>query len=137
VEDAVARYRTASEANDIDGLIATLAPDVELVSPLSGRLVFRGQEDLRVLLSAVYGGMKGLRWREEVGDGATRVVLGDGMVGPFRLADAMVCELAEDGRIRRIRPYLRPWLSLTFVAVMLAPTIARHPAVMLRAARRA
>jgi SnoaL-like domain len=137
MEDAVARYRTASEANDIDGLIATLAPDVELVSPLSGRLVFRGQEDLRVLLSAVYGGMKGLRWREEVGDGATRVVLGDGMVGPFRLADAMVCELAEDGRIRRIRPYLRPWLSLTFVAVMLAPTIARHPAVMLRAARRA
>jgi len=137
VEDAVARYRTASEANDIDGLIAALAPDVELVSPLSGRLVFRGQDDLRVLLSAVYGGMNGLRWRQEVGDGATRVVLGDGMVGPFRLADAMVCELAEDGRIRRIRPYLRPWLSLTFLALMLAPKMARHPGVMVRAARRA
>jgi hypothetical protein len=39
VDDAVARYRTASETNDIDGLIATLAPDAELVSPLSGRLV--------------------------------------------------------------------------------------------------
>jgi ketosteroid isomerase-like protein len=137
VEDAVARYRTASEANDIDGLIAALAPDVELVSPLSGRPVFRGQDDLRVLLSAVYGGMNGLRWRQEVGDGATRVVLGDGMVGPFRLADAMVCELAEDGRIRRIRPYLRPWLSLTFLALMLAPKMARHPGVMVRAARRA
>jgi hypothetical protein len=137
VEDAVARYRTASEANDIDGLIAALAPDVELVSPLSGRLVFRGQDDLRVLLSAVYGGMNGLRWRQEVGDGATRVVLGDGMVGPFRLADAMACELAEDGRIRRIRPYLRPWLSLTFLALMLAPKMARHPGVMVRAARRA
>jgi hypothetical protein len=137
VEDAVARYRTASEANDIDGLIAALAPDVELVSPLSGRLVFRGQDDLRVLLSAVYGGMNGLRWRQEVGDGATRVVLGDGIVGPFRLADAMVCELAEDGRIRRIQPYLRPWLSLTFLALMLAPKMARHPGVMVRAARRA
>ncbi len=137
MEDAVARYRTASEANDIDGLIAALAPDVELVSPLSGRLVFRGQDDLRVLLSAVYGGMNGLRWRQEVGDGATRVVLGDGIVGPFRLADAMVCELAEDGRIRRIRPYLRPWLSLTFLALMLAPKMARHPGVMVRAARRA
>jgi hypothetical protein len=137
VEDAVARYRSASEANDIDGLIAVLAPEVELVSPLSGRLVFRGQDDLRVLLSAVYGGMNGLRWRQEVGDGATRVVLGDGMVGPFRLADAMVCELAEDGRIRRIRPYLRPWLSLTFLALMLAPKMARHPGVMVRAARRA
>ena len=75
-----------------------------------------GQDDLRILLGAVYGDMKGLRWREEVGDGATRVVLGDGTVGPFTLADAMVCELDTDGRIRRIRPYLRPWLALSFLA---------------------
>jgi ketosteroid isomerase-like protein len=136
VQDAVARYRSASEANDIDGLLATLAPDAELVSPLSGRLVFRGQEDLRVLFAAVYGGMKGLRWREELGDGATRVVLGEGTVGPFRLADAMVCELDDEGRIRRIRPYLRPWLALTFLALKLGPKMGRHPGVMLRAARR-
>jgi hypothetical protein len=136
VHDAVARYRAASEADDIEALIATLAPDVELVSPLSARLVFRGHDDLRVLLGAVYGGMKGLRWRQEVGDGATRVVLGDGTVGPFTLADAMVCELDADGRISRIRPYLRPWLAVTFLAVRLAPAIGRHPGVILRAARR-
>lgn len=135
VNDAVARYRTASEANDIDALIATLSADAELISPLSGRLVFRGHEDLRVLLGAVYGAMKGLRWREEVGDGAIRVVLGDGTIGPFRLADAMVCELDGDGRIRRIRPYLRPWLALTFLALALAPKMGRHPGVLLRAAR--
>ncbi|MGO8905306.1 MAG: nuclear transport factor 2 family protein [Solirubrobacteraceae bacterium] len=135
MDDAVARYRSASEANDIDALIATLAPDAELVSPLSGRLVFRGEHDLRVLATAVYGGMRGLRWREEVGDGAIRVVLGDGMIGPFRLADAMVCELDEDGRIRRIRPYLRPWLALSFLALKLAPKMGRHPGVLLRAAR--
>jgi hypothetical protein len=136
VDDAVARYRTASEKNDIDGLIATLAPDAELVSPLSGRLVFRGHHDLRVLLGAVYGGMKGLHWHEEIGDGPTRVVLGDGTIGPFKLADAMVCELDDDGRIRRIRPYLRPWLALTFLALALGPKMSLHPGVMLRAARR-
>jgi len=135
MEDAVSRYRTASETNDIDGVIASLAPDAELVSPLSGRLVFRGQDDLRILLGAVYGDMKGLRWREEVGEGATRVVLGDGTVGPFKLADAMVCELDTDGRIRRIRPFLRPWLAVTFLALRLAPKMGRHPAVLLRAAR--
>lgn len=135
VDDAVARYRTASETNDIDGLIATLAPDAELVSPLSGRLVFRGREDLRILLGAVYGLMKDLRWREEVGEGPLWVVMGDGRVGPLRLADAMVCELDEHGRIRRIRPYLRPWLALTLLALMLGPKIARHPGVLLRAAR--
>jgi hypothetical protein len=136
VDDAVARYRVASESNDMDGLIATLSHDAELVSPLSGRLVFRGHDDLRVLLSAVYGAIKGLRWREEVGDGATRVVMGDGTIGPFKLADAMVCELDAEGRIRRIRPYLRPWLALTFLALRLTPKMGRHPGVMVRAARR-
>jgi hypothetical protein len=136
VDDAVARFRTASEENDMDGLIATLAPDAELISPLSGRLVFRGHDDLRVLLSAVYGDMEGWRWREELGDGAARVVLGDGSIGPFKLADAMVCELDADGQIRRIRPYLRPWLALTFLALRLGPKIARHPGVIVRAARR-
>jgi hypothetical protein len=135
VDDAVARYRAASEANDIDALMDTLATDAELVSPLSGRLVFRGKDDLRILLTAVYGGMSGLRWREQVGDGSTRVVLGDGKVGPFRLSDAMVCELDQEGRISRVRPYLRPWLGLTFLALMLGPKMGRHPAVMLRALR--
>jgi hypothetical protein len=136
VDDAIARYRTASEKNDMDGLMATLAPDAELISPLSGRLVFRGHDDLRVLLSAVYGDMKGWRWREELGDGTARVVLGDGSIGPFTLADAMVCELDAEGQIRRIRPYLRPWLALTFLALKLAPKIGRHPGVIVRAARR-
>lgn len=135
MEDAVARYRAASERNDIDGLMETLAPDAELVSPLSGRLVFRGREDLRILLAAVYGSLRGLRWHEELGDGSKRVVLGDGRIGPFRLADAMVCELDEEGRIARIRPYLRPWLALTFLALVLGPRMGRHPAVIVRALR--
>jgi hypothetical protein len=135
VDDAVARYRSASEGNDIDALLASLAPDVELVSPLSGHLVFRGHDDLRVLLGAVYGSMSGLRWRDEVGEGSLRVVIGDGRIGPFELADAMVCELDQEGRIRRIRPYLRPWLGLTFLALALGPKMVRHPGVMLRAAR--
>jgi hypothetical protein len=136
MSDAVALYRRASEAKDIDGLMGSLAPGVELVSPLSGRLIFRGEEDLRILLPAVYGGMTGLRWRDEIGDGATRVVLGDGKIGPFKLADAMVLELADDGRIQRIRPFLRPWLAVTVLALALGPRMARHPGVMLRAARR-
>lgn len=133
----MARYRTASEADDIDGLMATLAADAELVSQLSGRMVFRGPADLRVLLTAVYGSMTGLRWRQEVGDGSVRVVVGDAAVGPFKIGDAMVFELAGDGRIRRIRPHLRPWLALTLLALKLGPKMGRHPGVVRRALRRA
>ncbi|HYN51791.1 MAG TPA: nuclear transport factor 2 family protein [Thermoleophilaceae bacterium] len=136
MDDAVARYRAATEANDIEAVMSVLTPDAELVSPISGRMVFRGHDDLRVLLTAVYGSMTGLRWREEVGDGSVRVVIGDAAVGPVKLADAMVFELAEDGRIRRIRPHLRPWLALTFLALKLGPKLGRHPGLVRRALKR-
>ena len=50
MDDAIAVYREASEANDLDRLLPVLAPDCEVVSPISGRMVFRGTKDLRVLL---------------------------------------------------------------------------------------
>jgi hypothetical protein len=98
-------------------------------------MVFRGRDDLRFLLGAVYSLSRDLRWREEVGDGRTRVVLGDFRVGPLRMSDAMAFELGEDGLIRRIRPHLRPWLGTTLFALLLGPRVARRPAVILRALR--
>jgi hypothetical protein len=131
--DAVAQYRAASEANDVGALMESLAPDVELVSPLSGRFVFRGEDDMRVLLGAVYSSLRALRWREEIGQDSVRVVIGDCLIGPLRLGDAMVLELAADGRIRRIRPHLRPWLAVTVFALKLGPKVARHPGLLWRA----
>jgi hypothetical protein len=135
MHDVVTRYRAASEANDIDTLVELLEPDAELISPLSGRMVFRGQEDLRVLLSAVYGTLTGWRWREEVGDDSLRVVVGEGKVGPFKLGDAMVFELSTGGKIQRIRPHLRPWLGLTAFALLIAPQLLGHLGVIARALR--
>ena len=66
----------------------TLVPDVELVWPISGRMVFRGKDDLRVLATAVYSSLTGLRWRKEVGDDTMRVVIGDANVGPLKIGDA-------------------------------------------------
>jgi hypothetical protein len=133
MDDAVIRYCAASAADDIDGLMATLLPDVELVSPLSGRMVFRGHDDVRVLLGAVYGGFTDLHWSEPIGQGSTRVAISEGRRGGLRLDDAMVFDLAEDGRIRRIRPHLRPWLATTIFALQLVPKIARTPGVIWRA----
>ncbi len=117
-------------------LVELLEPDAELISPLSGRMVFRGVDDLRVLLTAVYGSLRDWRWHEEVGDDRVRIVVGWGRVGPFKLGDAMVFELSSEGRIQRIRPHLRPWLGLTGFAVLIGPRLVRHPGLILRAMRR-
>jgi hypothetical protein len=134
--DAVTRYCAASEARDIDAIMTTLAPGAELVSPLSASAVFRGHDDLRILLTAVYGSMSDLRWVQQVGEGtATRVAIAEGRVAGARLGDAMVFELDGSGLIRRIRPHLRPWLATTLFALLLGPKVARHPAVVRRALR--
>lgn len=136
MDDAVARYRVASEANDIDGIMSVLTPDVEVVSPISAHMAFRGQDDVRVLMAAVYGTLKGLSWQDGVGDSKQQVLIADAKVGPLRMTDAMVFDLAEDGRIERMRPHLRPWLALTLFAALLGPKVGRRPGVVLRALRK-
>jgi hypothetical protein len=133
---AVARFCDATRRNDVDGIVGALAPDAELVSPLSGRMVFRGRDDLRVLLGAVYGGLSDLTWREVIGEGSTRVAVSDARIAGVAITDAMVLELDDAGLIVRIRPHLRPWLAITLFALLLGPKIARHPGVLRRALRR-
>ena len=136
VDDAaVTRYCEASIAKDIDGLLDTLGPDAELVSPLSGRMVFRGRDDLRVLLGTVYRALNDWRWGQQAGEGDTRFVIGRGRVAGLPLDDAMVFELGDDGRIRRVRPHLRPWLGTTLFALILGAKMAHHPGVIRRALR--
>jgi hypothetical protein len=135
VDDAIATYRAGTEANDVEQFMSAIAPDAELPSPLSGRVVFKGADDLRVLLGAVYSTLRDLRWVEVIGDGPKLVVIGDCKVGPLRLSDAMAFDLDDEGRIRRIRPHLRPWLATTLFALLLGPKVARHPGVIFRALR--
>ena len=131
--DAVARYRAASQRADIDALLACLTPDAELVSPISARLVFRGHDDLRVLLTGVYRALGELQWTEERGDDAVRFAAGRAVLGPLTLTDITQFDLSADGRIRCIRPHLRPWLALTVLAGVLAARLSRHPGVLRRA----
>ncbi len=133
--DAVARYCAASERADIDGIMATLAADAALVSPLSGRMVFSGAADVRLLAAAVYPTLKDLRWGEPMGEGTLRSEVGTCRVGPLRLDDAMVLELDSEGLICRVRPHLRPWLGTTLFALLLGPKMATHPGVIWRALR--
>jgi hypothetical protein len=131
--NSVAAFCAASEAYDVDGMVATLAPDAELISPLSGRMVFRGRDDLRVLLSATYGSLQALKWTEVLGDGAVRVAVSEGKIAGIRFTDAMVFEIDGAGQIRRLRPHLRPLLAVIMFAAVLGPKLSRRFGVVRRA----
>ena len=133
--DAVARYCAASTANDIEGILATLSPDAELVSPLSANIVVRGKDDLRVLLGAVYSSLDGLRWERIAAEGKYVTAVATSRLAGLRVDDAMIFELGPDGGIVRIRPHLRPWLGTTAFALLLGAKLAGHFDVILRAAR--
>ena len=135
-DDAVDTFLEATRANDVDGIVSTLAPNAELRSPLFARMVFRGRDDLRVLLGAVYGGLSNLVWREVIGEGTTRVAVSDARIAGVTITDAMVLELDGAGLIVGLRPHLRPWLAITLFALLLGPKMARHPGVLSRALRR-
>ncbi|HEY3758747.1 MAG TPA: hypothetical protein VGL37_03240 [Solirubrobacteraceae bacterium] len=134
--DAIDRYLVAAQSNDIDALIETLGDDPELISPLSGRMVFRGREDLRVLLRVVYGSLRDASWQAPIRDGNRCVVLGESRVGLAHRYDVTVFELADDGRIQRIRPFVRPWLALSVDALVVGPKMALHLGVVWRALRK-
>ncbi|HEV2856927.1 MAG TPA: nuclear transport factor 2 family protein [Solirubrobacterales bacterium] len=135
MDDSLQRYLSASEAGDLSGIGDAFAEDIEVVSPISGRMVFRGRDDVTFLLTAVYTTLKDLRWTQTVGEGECRVAVGSARIGPVRMTDAMVFEFSPDGRIRRIGPHLRPWLALTLFALTLGPQVARRPGVIRRALR--
>jgi len=92
MDDAIARYQAASVANDIEAVIATLVRAAELVSPMSGHMVFLGQADLQVPFDAIYGFPRDLRWTEEIRGGSVRVVVGEARIGPVRLTDRGVLD---------------------------------------------
>jgi hypothetical protein len=118
-------------------LAATLAADIEVPSPLSGNLLFRGRDDVRFLLGQVYATVSQVRWAQPIGEGATRLAVSEARIGGLRIDDAMLFELDDSGLIRRISPHLRPWLATTVFALMIGPKAARRPGMLARALRRA
>lgn len=134
--DVISSFRTATEEGDVDGFMTLIHPDAALVSPVSGRLVIRGERDLRILFTAVYSSVKDLVWVDEISSGNMAVLRGEARIGPTRLDDAMVLELGPDGRIKTIRPHFRPLLGMATFALIVGAKLLRSPGLLVRAMRR-
>jgi hypothetical protein len=126
VDSPLAAYRTAAESHDVPAMLACMAPDATLSSPITDSFVFHGHQQLRPLLEDVFAVIEDVRYLADAGDAHTRLVALEARVGRQRLDEAMLVTLDDEGRITHMQLFVRPLPGLTALAAALGPRVARR-----------
>jgi SnoaL-like domain len=138
-EPAINAFREAAERRELEPLLATLAPDVVIRSPVSERLSFEGIEAARELFGAVFEELGEFAYTDEFDAADARVLVYSGHLAGEQIEEVQLLRLAPDGKIRELTFFIRPLPALAGVAGGLAPRLARRRhgallAVVMRAA---
>ena len=123
-QETIDRMRSAVEAADLDAFVATLAGDVVLHSPISDRAEFRGRDELRDLMRAVFATIEDIEYFEEVGEGRARALFYRARIGSVRLEEASLLRLDRDGKIAEFTLWFRPLGGLAQLTATLGPRLA-------------
>lgn len=116
----------AMRVKDVDAMLACMRPDVELRSPISRRVAFRGQAQVREVLGVVYATVGPMEVTAVVDEGRTRVLVGATSVGGHPLDETIVLELDDAGQVARMTLYVRAMPQLVTFAAILGPRLARR-----------
>lgn len=125
-QDVVTRWCRAGERGEADLAAELLAPDVQLVSPLTDQFRFHGPEQIRMLLESVFAVVDGLQFHTRLDGEDASALFYRGRIGTQPLDEAQLLRLDEGARIREITLFGRPLPALTGVMSALAGRMARH-----------
>jgi hypothetical protein len=115
-------FKKAAENKDIELAVSTLADDVVLRSPITGRFPFKGKDMVRALFEVVYETFEDLSYHTVVGG---RVLVGSATVGGEPLEALQLLTFDEDDKITEITLFIRPLPGLTATMAALGPSLAR------------
>jgi hypothetical protein len=119
-------FRAAVEARDLEAMMAELAPDVVIHSPISRYVRFEGKPRARELFADVLEVFEDIRYLDEVhGDGVVVYFL-QARVGRREFEEVALLRFAADGLVREMRIFIRPMPGLAAVAAALGPRLARR-----------
>lgn len=105
-------FRRAAESKDLDLLAETLREDVVLHSPVLFR-GFEGRETVTTVLTHVVATLEDFEYTDELAEGGTVVLRFKAKVGDRELEGIDFLELDEDGRVRELTVFMRPFSALT------------------------
>lgn len=105
-------FRRAAEEKDLDLLLETLREDVVLHSPVLFR-GFEGRDTVIAVLTHVIATLENFRYTDELAEGDTVVLRFKATVGDRELEGIDFLELDDDGRVRELTVFMRPFSALT------------------------
>lgn len=121
--DVVATFRRAVEAGDSEAVLATLAPEIKFINPVSSQR-FEGPDALAVLVPSLLDTWKDLRYVAQMeGDGLIALMF-DAGVGSRKARGIDVLRLNQDGLIDEITVMVRPLKAVEALGAEMAPKLA-------------
>lgn len=105
-------FRTAAENKDIDLLTQSLREDVVLHSPVLFR-GFEGRDTVATVLTHVAATLENFSYTDELAEGDTVVLRFKATVGDRELEGIDFLELDEEGNVRELTVFMRPFSALT------------------------
>jgi hypothetical protein len=120
---AASDFRTAIERRDLDGMVATLADDVVLHSPVSFK-PFEGKEAVGRLFEILLRTFEDFRYTDELAGEEVQALIFRARVGDRDVEGLDLVRPGPDGRIVDFTVMVRPLTGLIALAEAVGPQLA-------------
>lgn len=119
-------FRTAVEAGDLDTMVALLAPDVRLHSPVAFR-PFVGREPVRELFANLLEVFEDFHYVDELASPTSHALIFRAHIGEVQLQGLDHMVLGEDGLVTEFTVMVRPLSAAIRLAETMAPRVGHLP----------
>jgi len=119
-------WRAAGESGDAAAAVACLAPDIQVISPLTASFRFHGPAQVGRMLASAFEVIHEIRYHTEVGAGDTWALFYHARAGREALEEAQLLRLDGAGLIRELTLFGRPLPALTTVMTGIGPRLLRR-----------
>jgi ketosteroid isomerase-like protein len=119
-------WRSAIEAHDIDAVAAALADNAKLRSPITKRIPFEGRDRVVELMEDVFALLESMEVVRDIRDGDVQVLEIETRLAGYDLHMVQVVEHGEDGRVRQVTLFMRPYPGVANLAAHIGPRLVRR-----------
>ena len=114
------------EARDLNEVVAAFAADAVFRSPLTGRLVFRGRDQIGAVTKVVLDAFEDFRYTGELRDGDRAVLLARARIGGEDIEMVDSLRLDPEGKIREMTVFFRPLPASAVALRVIGAGLARR-----------